>query len=79
MSCSCCCVVAWKERGDVILAGTSVTETQEQLEESQSSLVQMLTMRHVDPFRDAANSWLKKLSDVSDSLELWVKVQVLWM
>eukprot|EP00462_Mataza_sp_D1_P017376 CAMPEP_0175163132 /NCGR_PEP_ID=MMETSP0087-20121206/25561_1 /TAXON_ID=136419 /ORGANISM="Unknown Unknown, Strain D1" /LENGTH=4572 /DNA_ID=CAMNT_0016451765 /DNA_START=103 /DNA_END=13822 /DNA_ORIENTATION=+ len=69
----------WKERGDVILAGGCVAETIEALEESQSSLIQMLTQRHVTPFRELASSWLKKLSDVNDTLESWVKVQLLWM
>ena len=70
---------AWKDRGDVILAGNSVSDIIEQLEDSQASLVQMLTQRHVTPFRDIANSWLKKLSDVNDTLEHWIKVQMLWM
>lgn len=67
---------AWKDRGDVILAGASVADITEQLEDSQASLIQMLTQRHVTPFRDQANTWLKKLSDVNDTLESWVKVQV---
>ena len=70
---------AWKDRGDVILAGASVADITEQLEDSQASLIQMLTQRHVTPFRDQANIWLKKLSDVNDTLESWVKVQMLWM
>eukprot|EP00462_Mataza_sp_D1_P007532 CAMPEP_0175123998 /NCGR_PEP_ID=MMETSP0087-20121206/2542_1 /TAXON_ID=136419 /ORGANISM="Unknown Unknown, Strain D1" /LENGTH=4569 /DNA_ID=CAMNT_0016405727 /DNA_START=105 /DNA_END=13811 /DNA_ORIENTATION=+ len=69
----------WKERGEVILSGACVAETIEALEESQSSLIQMLTQRHVTPFRDLATAWLKKLSDVNDILESWVKVQLLWM
>lgn len=69
----------WKERGEVILAGGVVAEIIEKLEESQSSLVQMLTQKHVTPFRDQASTWLKKLSDVNDSLESWIKVQMLWM
>lgn len=39
----------------------------------------MLTMRHVKPFEDEASGWLKKLSDVNDVLESWIKVQMLWM
>ena len=70
---------AWKERGDVILAGSTIAETIEQLEDSQASLIQMLTQRHVTPFREQANAWLKKLSDVNDTLESWIKVQMLWM
>ncbi|CEO98004.1 hypothetical protein PBRA_006118 [Plasmodiophora brassicae] len=69
----------WKERGDVILAGSKVNAIIEQLEESQSALGQMLTMRHVKPFEEEASGWLKKLSDVNDVLESWIKVQLLWM
>ena len=69
----------WKERGDVILNGGIVAEIVEQLEESQAALIQMLTMRHVTPFRELATSWLKKLSEVNDILEGWIKVQMLWM
>jgi len=69
----------WKDRGDVILSGAAVADIIEQLEDSQASLIQMLTQRHVTPFRDVANSWLKKLSDVNDTLESWVKVQMIWM
>jgi dynein heavy chain len=70
---------AWKERGDVILAGGIIAEVIEKLEESQSGLVQMLTQRHVLPFKEVATGWLKKLSEVNDCLEGWVKVQMLWM
>lgn len=69
----------WKERGDVILAGSAIGETTEKLEESQSALVQMLTQKNVLPFKEQATGWLKKLSDVYDSLESWTKVQMLWM
>ena len=38
----------------------------------------MLSMRHVTPFKNDAQSSLSLLSDTSDTLELWLKVQVLW-
>jgi len=71
----------WKERGfpEVILKGDTVTEIVEQLEEAQANLIQMLTQKHVTPFRDQANSWLRKLSDVNETLDSWVRVQLLWM
>jgi dynein heavy chain len=50
----------------------------EDLEESQLALQTMLSMRHVGPFREQANSMLSQLSDTADTLELWVKVQLLW-
>jgi dynein heavy chain len=50
----------------------------EDLEESQMSLQGMLTMRHVGPFHDEAQSLLDKLSDTSETLEKWLKVQTMW-
>lgn len=69
----------WKERGEVILGGAAITEIVEALEESQAILVQMLTQKHVTPFKGHASAWLTKLSDVNDTLESWIKVQMLWM
>lgn len=53
-------------------------EIMESLEESQLSLQTMLSMRHVAPFKNDAQSTLSLLSDTSDTLELWLKVQLLW-
>lgn len=63
----------------MILKGDSVTQIIEQLEEAQASLIQMLTQKHVTPFREQANQWLKKLSDVNETLDGWIRVQLLWM
>lgn len=38
----------------------------------------MLTNRHVTPFRERASELLKLLSETSDTLERWLKVQMLW-
>ena len=35
-------------------------------------------MRHVTPFREAVTLQLTTLSDTTDTLELWIKVQLLW-
>jgi dynein heavy chain len=50
----------------------------EELEESQMKLQQMLTQRHVAPFRTDAQEKLTVLSETSDTLERWVKVQMMW-
>ena len=50
----------------------------EELEETQMNLQAMLTMRHVTPFRERAQELLQALSETSDTLERWVKVQMLW-
>ena len=50
----------------------------EELEESQLQCQTMLTMRHVKPFREEVSALLTRLSDTSDTLERWLKVQMLW-
>ena len=66
----------WKGRNVQILQGTA--GTMEQLEEAQMNLQAMLTMRHVTPFRERAQDMLQALSETSDTLERWVKVQMMW-
>jgi dynein heavy chain len=44
--------------------------------DSQVILQAVLSMRHVTPFRDAVASMLAQLSDVVDTLEIWIKVQL---
>ena len=66
----------WKGRNVPVLMG--VVPVVEELEEAQMQLQTMLTMRHVTPFRDEVQSKLKQLSDTSEALELWLKVQMLW-
>eukprot|EP00485_Elphidium_margaritaceum_P015545 CAMPEP_0202728930 /NCGR_PEP_ID=MMETSP1385-20130828/185872_1 /ASSEMBLY_ACC=CAM_ASM_000861 /TAXON_ID=933848 /ORGANISM="Elphidium margaritaceum" /LENGTH=4770 /DNA_ID=CAMNT_0049395183 /DNA_START=131 /DNA_END=14440 /DNA_ORIENTATION=- len=70
---------AFKSRGEVILRGNVVNDVIEKLEESMANLNQMLTMKHVKPFREDAESLLSTLSDVNDILERWIKLQQLWM
>lgn len=50
----------------------------EQLDESQLALQALLSMRHVAPFKDKVQAKLTELSDTADTLELWVKVQLMW-
>jgi dynein heavy chain len=66
----------WKGRGIQILQGT--VGIMEELEEAQMNLQGMLTMRHVTPFREEAQALLGKLSEISDVLERWLKVQMMW-
>ena len=37
-----------------------------------------LTMRHVAPFSEEATELLANLNDAADTLEQWVKVQLMW-
>jgi len=66
----------WKERGVHVLKATPLV--MEELEESQMNLQTMLTMRHVTPFRPMASELLGSLSETSDTLERWSKVQMMW-
>lgn len=66
----------WKGRNIQILQGT--VGVMEELEEAQMTLQGMLTMRHVAPFRERAQDLLQTLSETSDTLERWLKVQMMW-
>ena len=50
----------------------------EMLEEAQLQLQTLLSVRHVAPFRDDVQKFLTLLSETADTLEMWVKVQMLW-
>jgi dynein heavy chain len=49
------------------------------LHESQLQLQSLLAIRHVMPFRATASAQLSTLSSASDMLELWLKVQTMWV
>jgi dynein heavy chain len=66
----------WKARRIPVLRATGGVI--EELEESQLQCQTMLTMRHVKPFREDVQALLTRLSDTSDTLERWIKVQQLW-
>ena len=65
----------WKDRGVHILKATPMVVGE--LEESQMNLQTVLTMRHVATFRNIAQELLGWLSETSDTLESWVKVQMM--
>lgn len=68
--------VSWRDRpAPVLHAYGGIMEA---LEESQLTLQTMLSMRHIAPFKDEVQSKLSQLSDTSDILEQWIKVQLLW-
>ncbi|CCI47848.1 unnamed protein product [Albugo candida] len=66
----------WKARNVPILK--AVVPIVEELEETQLNLQTMLSMRHVLPFKEQAQQKLEQLSDTSETLEKWIKVQMLW-
>ena len=68
---------AFTTKRDVpILAGFG--QVIDDLEEAQINLQSLLSMRHVGPFKDNVAAQLTSLSDTADTLELWIKVQLLW-
>lgn len=67
----------WRSRNVPILKGYGLVI--EDLEDSQLQLQAMLSMRHVVFFKDSVQAKLAQLSDTADILELWIKVQTLWM
>jgi dynein heavy chain len=66
----------WKSRDVPVLKAYGVVI--EDLEEAQLLLQTLLSVRHVAPFRGDVQKFLTMLSDTADTLELWVKVQMLW-
>lgn len=66
----------WKERDIPILSAFGGVI--DDLEEAQLNLQSLLSIRHVGPFREAVSSLHTALSDTADTLELWIKVQLMW-
>jgi dynein heavy chain len=66
----------WKNRDVPVLKAFGVVI--EELEEAQLQIQTLLSIRHVAPFRGDVQRFLTQLSDTSDTLEMWVKVQMLW-
>lgn len=67
----------WRSRNVPVLRGFGLVI--EDLEDSQLQLQAMLSMRHVVYFKESVQAKLSQLSDTADVLELWIKVQTLWM
>jgi dynein heavy chain len=66
----------WKSRDIPVLKAFGFVI--EELEEAQLQLQTLLSVRHVAPFREDVQKFLSLLSDTADTLEMWVKVQMLW-
>ena len=66
----------WKTRDIPVLKAFGFVI--EELEEAQLQLQTLLSIRHVAPFREEVSKFLTELSDTADTLEMWVKVQMLW-
>lgn len=58
---------------------SETAELVEKLEDSQMTLGSMASNRYSAPFRDDVQSWIGKLSTISELLEQWLMVQSMWM
>ena len=65
-------------REDPCLIGGTIQEIQEKLEEHQMAIAQMNAMRYVKPFQEEVTQKINNLSETSDQIERWLKVQVAW-
>eukprot|EP00466_Bigelowiella_natans_P018588 jgi/Bigna1/50235/estExt_Genewise1.C_710023 len=68
----------WKNRGDVIFKGDRMNDIQTELEESQGAASGLLANKHIKPFRERAEKFAQKLTRVNETLDRWLKVQVMW-
>jgi len=59
--------------------GGSVAIHQEKLEDHIMQLVQMSAMRQVEPFRPEVTQKLNTYTEVTDTLEKWLKIMTYWM
>ena len=60
------------------MLGGNITDIQEKLEEHIMQLNQMNAMRYVTPFKSDVEGCIFQYNEVSDIIEKWLKVQVLW-
>lgn len=58
--------------------GAKVSEIQEGLDDAQAALTTMNAMKHVTPFKAEVVNYLYVFSDVSETIDSWQKVQIMW-
>jgi len=70
----------WGKSRDIpcVLNGTVVQTITERLEEDQMVLTTLNAQRHVTPFKPRVEELNKTFSEVNETLDLWIKVQLLW-
>jgi len=69
----------FKARGELLLKGMETRETISLLEDSIMVLSSLSTNRYNTPFKKEIIIWLKKLTKASETLEIWLQVQNLWL
>lgn len=69
----------WGKRDQpCMLNGLSVQAVTERLEEDSMTLATLNAQRHVAPFKPVVEATIRTFSDVSETLDMWIKVQKLW-
>jgi dynein heavy chain len=68
----------WKGVDAPCTLSGNIQDVQEKLEDHLNNLNQMNAMKYVTPFKTEVTDKIAQLSDVSDIIEKWLKVQTLW-
>jgi len=71
-------IKTWKGVDAPCTLGGNIQDVQEKLEDHLNNLNQMNAMKYVTPFKTQVTDKIAQLSDVSDIIEKWLKVQTLW-
>jgi len=71
-------IKTWKGVDAPCTLGGNIGDVQEKLEDHLNNLNQMNAMKYVTPFKTQVTDKIAQLSDVSDIIEKWLKVQTLW-
>ena len=70
----------YKNRNQVfVLKGGEAAEIQEALEDSLMQLGGMASSRYCKPFKEDVHTWIQKLGEVSEVIERWLHLQMMWM
>ncbi|MED6254978.1 Dynein heavy chain 8, axonemal, partial [Ataeniobius toweri] len=72
-------LMTFKNRGELILKGTETTEILAILEDSLMVLGSLLSNRYCAFYKAEIQEWVSKLSTASETIELWIIVQNLWI
>jgi len=68
----------WKGIDAPCVLGGNIQDIADKLEEHIMNLQQMNAMRQIAPFKSVVLDKISQLSDVSDTIERWLKVQTFW-